>query len=263
MQQSKIFYISSGAKNAMYTLRTVVRGGNSFEVDNYICNLANDPERAEEKAEAYFDAFVARVGQSSSIKFIYQGYADFQLYERRGGLSVRDTEYMEQVDNGIMPFGKHKGKVIADLPMYTILWWADQANDDGAMSNAVFQAVCGRCLGVALEKGYIEQRKIDRAERDAAIEAAKAASQYMGEVKKRMDFEGVIEASIDLGARQVAWNTYVENYLTKILVGDNVVIYFGKFLGEKGDAIKMKATVKEHNERDGVKQTIVNRPAVY
>ncbi|UZS00407.1 hypothetical protein [Serratia phage SMP] len=262
MQQSKIFYISSGAKNAMYTLRTIIRG-NGFEVDNYICNLATDPERAEEKAEVYFDAFVARVGNSSAIKFLYQGYADFQLFERSGALSVLDTERLTEVENGIMPFGKHKGRVIEELPMYTILWWADQASDAHNIKERVFQAVCARCLGVALDKGYIEQRKIDREERAAAEEAAKAASNYIGEVKQRLEFEGVIEASIDLGAKQVAWNTWVENYLNKIMVNGNVVIYFGKCLGEKGDAIKMKATVKEHNERDGMKQTIVNRPSVH
>lgn len=49
--------------------------------------------------------------------------------------------------------------------------------------------------------------------------------------------------------------------MNKILVGDNVVIYFGKELGKPGEDITIKATVKAHQEYKGIKQTIVNRPA--
>ena len=77
-----------------------------------------------------------------------------------------------------------------------------------------------------------------------------------------MDFEGTLVAVIDLGAKQVAWNTWAENYMNKIRCGDNIVVYYGKALGEAGAEISMKATVKCHNEYNGVKQTVVNRPAV-
>jgi hypothetical protein len=43
---------------------------------------------------------------------------------------------------------------------------------------------------------------------------------------------------------------------------DNVVIYKGtKVLGEAGEFVTVKATVKEHGEREGVKQTKIARPA--
>ena len=42
----------------------------------------------------------------------------------------------------------------------------------------------------------------------------------------------------------------------------NVVIYKGsKCLGEKGATVKVKATIKDHSEREGVKQTLISRPA--
>jgi hypothetical protein len=41
----------------------------------------------------------------------------------------------------------------------------------------------------------------------------------------------------------------------------NVVIYKGtKILGGKTETLTVKATVKEHGERDGVKQTKIARP---
>ncbi len=41
----------------------------------------------------------------------------------------------------------------------------------------------------------------------------------------------------------------------------NVIVGKGtKRYGEKGDTIKVKATVVKHDVRDGVKQTVINRP---
>ena len=43
----------------------------------------------------------------------------------------------------------------------------------------------------------------------------------------------------------------------------NIIIHKGTSLGlEKGQSVKIKATVKEHSVRDGVKQTIITRPKV-
>lgn len=42
----------------------------------------------------------------------------------------------------------------------------------------------------------------------------------------------------------------------------NVIVYKGNRIAEKGQRVTMKATVKSHGEREGVKQTIVSRPKV-
>jgi len=42
----------------------------------------------------------------------------------------------------------------------------------------------------------------------------------------------------------------------------NVIVYKGtKRLGDKGASVCVKATIKEHGVRDGVKQTVITRPA--
>jgi hypothetical protein len=44
-------------------------------------------------------------------------------------------------------------------------------------------------------------------------------------------------------------------------VDGNVVVYKGSnLLGEKGNAVSVKATIKDHDSRDGVKQTKISRP---
>lgn len=95
------------------------------------------------------------------------------------------------------------------------------------------------------------------AERKAKFAAQDAGSQHIGTVGKREVFTVTIN-----------WVKYFEGAFGATYIhglkdaAGNVVIYKGsKSLGEKGAAVTVKATVKEHGERDGVKQTIISRPA--
>lgn len=257
------FYISSGRKNAMYTLRYRRTPVVYFEVDNYICNLSTDPELAEKKAREYFDAWKERVGETETFKIHFEGAADFGLFERQYKLSVEQTEALEMLAAGIMPIGKHKGKALSELPAGTVLWYADQVGKEEESENEYqqrksifFDAVCSHMLGYALEMGYIAQREARREE----LEAKKARSQFIGEEKQRLDFEGELVLCKCVSTIQVAWNTWQDKFINVFECGDNIVVYFGNPVGEKGDKVKFKATVKEHNLRDGVKQTIVQRP---
>ena len=96
------------------------------------------------------------------------------------------------------------------------------------------------------------------ANRKVEFATKNASSQHIGTPGKRevfnltvqwfKSFEGTFGLSYIFGLRDAA---------------DNIVIYKGsKYLGDKGAQINIKATVAEHGERDGAKQTIISRPAV-
>ena len=94
------------------------------------------------------------------------------------------------------------------------------------------------------------------AERKAKFAAQDAGSQHIGTVGKREVFTLTIN-----------WVKYFEGAFGATYIhglkdaAGNVVIYKGsKCLGEKGATVTVKATVKEHGDRDGVKQTIISRP---
>lgn len=92
----------------------------------------------------------------------------------------------------------------------------------------------------------------------AAKRAAEAAtSNWIGTVGKREMFTVTIRHIVTMDG------IYGTSYL-HIMNDDagNVVIYKGtKVLGDKGERLTVKATVKEHGEREGVKQTKIARPA--
>ena len=118
---------------------------------------------------------------------------------------------------------------------------------------------------VAYEK-YI--KRIEEAKRRAEEkEALGANSEYVGTVGERTEFE-VKEVKLLTSWESQYGITYLYRFIDK---NDNVLIWFastslGKWVdGEWHDAEnveRIKATVKDHSERDGVKQTIITRVKV-
>lgn len=94
-------------------------------------------------------------------------------------------------------------------------------------------------------------------ERDAAIKAAKPTSGHVGEVGKRAEYTATIKAI-------PSWDGhYGVTYCHIMTDADGNIIIWKTASGfdnaGKGDTVRFKATVKEHTERDGEKQTIVTR----
>lgn len=81
----------------------------------------------------------------------------------------------------------------------------------------------------------------------------------MGAIGERREFDLTVR---HIHSFESSFNGYAQTINISIMEDGegNVVVYKGKFLAEKGEAFKMVATVKEHGDRDGVAQTIVQRP---
>lgn len=106
-----------------------------------------------------------------------------------------------------------------------------------------------------IERG--EARVIERAKtREAARQADADKSGWIGTVGERCDFTMTIRIVVEMEGQ------YGFSYLHVMHDADgNVVVYKGtNCLGDKGDTVTVKATVKEHDARDGVRQTKISRP---
>ena len=130
---------------------------------------------------------------------------------------------------------------------------ADSLNQYGKLTEKQTQAVRDSMARSAT-------RRVERAEKRAAqIEADKAASNWVGEEKQRMMFTDLecvytTEWDGDYG------RTYI--YICTDTDKNKIVLKVTKDLEiEKGYVFSVKATVAAHEERDGVKQTRINRPA--
>jgi len=100
------------------------------------------------------------------------------------------------------------------------------------------------------------QTRLDN--RAKAIAEAAARSSHIGAIKERRDFELTIKLRTGFDGSF----GYVHVFVMEDSAG-NVVVYKGSVvLGERGDTVKFKATIKAHGERDGIAQTIITRPAL-
>jgi hypothetical protein len=95
----------------------------------------------------------------------------------------------------------------------------------------------------------------DQDVKKAEWKARDAQSQFVGQVGQRIEIDAV-----------VTWVTGFETQFgwTNVTglrdAAGAIFIQKGAFVADKGERVTGKATVKAHNERDGVKQTIIQRP---
>ena len=242
------FYISTGRKNAMYTLRQT-RSSGSFFVDNYICNLAaaGNEDAAEAKARDYVERARAKWCPDASFSLYAEG-AD----KRRGKLSANDTRCIEDIEAGVFPFGKHRGSKIVDAPASYLLFFADKLSDETL--NPVMSALAAACMGAAMEAGHVAAREVKRELRAAAD----ALSAHVGTIGERRMFTGEVVTKFFKDQSDIGQSSY---WINKVRCGNDLIVYIGNEVpAAHGETVTFKATIKKHSEYKEVKSTQVNRP---
>lgn len=243
MTPNKYYYISSGAKNAMRTLRHVVAvPGVHFE-DSYMCNLCRDYDEAVQKARSI-------IGKEA----ILQG-SDFELNGWGEGYTPKswEREQLAAVNAGVMPFGKHKGAAIADMSESYVKYWVEQS-----ASNTVGQKLIQVFTDIANEKGYFDKWEAEEVEREKAKAEKIAKMSYVGNVGDRLDL--FIRCD-----RTFAFDGYYGTTFLNVCVDreGNKFVYRGSNQWEVGKYYSVAATIKEHAEyKNGERQNIISRPTI-
>lgn len=120
----------------------------------------------------------------------------------------------------------------------------DVINEWGGLTEAQAAAV----VRIATENAA------QREERMAARRASDLKSQHIGTVGERLEFQITCHKTLEFNGR------FGVTYLNICKQGDDVVIYKGSNAFKQGETIRIKATIKAHDEREGIKQTIIARP---
>jgi uncharacterized membrane protein len=95
-------------------------------------------------------------------------------------------------------------------------------------------------------------------------------SQFIGEIGEKIEVEGeIIHCKSFSGQSMGYWDSGIR-FITKIKTGNNILTYWGypKFKGEQpennvmtGLKVKVKATIKSHDEYKDNKTTVISRPS--
>jgi hypothetical protein len=103
----------------------------------------------------------------------------------------------------------------------------------------------------AAAKDKLAGREVARAEANAAD----ANTNHVGTVGERRDFDLTAERTHSFDSQ------FGTVYITIFRDADNnVIVYKGSIAFERGEKVRGKATIKAHDLRDGVPQTIIARP---
>lgn len=254
-QQALYTFISTGDKTAMYTLRimfrctVVIEGVRGTEMrDEYIQNLSNDKETAEQKARY----------MSEKLELPFKGNADFDLNEirrsREGEAAARreafereareraeawEAQKVEDINAGVMLMGKHIGKTaaeVAETDKAYLFWLAGEIEASGKL---------GICAQIAAK--YIAETNLQ-------------LPGYVGVVGEAIEL-------VDLTLKRAFWTQ--GQYPTLMHVCEAVtgeeIVFFSTAAGFKaieiGGKFSITGTVKDQREGwGGTKQTIINKP---
>ena len=250
------YEIWTGGGNGMYTLRQFngyyPDGGERFA---HVKNLSRDPHEALRKAQEHICA------EGGDVDTLLE---DFDPEKVSGLNTWGECNPQRQADlnliaKGTMPFGKYFGQAISNIPVEYFANWYLDGDIDSKRSDTVKEHIRLQVIARRDEfMAFVEANKAAQAQRDAELEVKRSKSRHVGEIGDRIDITATITVvkAID-GFYGVSYFTILENSK-----GD-VFKYVGSAeLGEKGQTITMKATVKDHAEYQGVKQTLINRPKV-
>lgn len=204
--------------------------------------------------------------------------AAVMLQRTKGYLSSGNPGCNKEMLSHMMSKGEHAGEndyKAADMLIAEIRKMSREEAVGALLDNVKTLIDCGYCK--YSHCGYVayaplayerhKEKKAQEAARAAEKDAARESSEYVGEIGKRMvvdvkDFKLVMSWETEWGC------TYL--YKFSDASGNVMVWYASRELGEwvrvKGgeewrvpEVKKLKVTVKDHNEHDGVKQTVVTR----
>ena len=213
-------------------------------------------QRAESNGEGCTAAFSLRTTLAQSIELSSQfGWLSRSKAYDQGGTATADRvltlprnspvsdESLERADEAIAYF--------ASLPQ--------SAQLDGLTRNAHIISNAGYCsehsFGLACALHVCYRVAVGKKDREARMEWQREHGQYIGTPGKRI--KGLIATIKRVFHYESEWGTTCKT----IMEDDSGNVLVGKDLGDEGDRIQFTATVKEHTEYNGIKQTVVLRAA--
>ena len=248
-------YIDIGARNHYFTLRETylhvqyVKKRIYNEVRSiHHFNLSQDATEALQKAQSY--AEYNGIPLYSSAETMEQEMAEIrrateeqlaareavriqQEREWAAASAQRDQDKINAARNGVMPFGKHKGDSLNDMPA-GYLSWILRNEFDGE-------------VWVAMREWIMANRP------DAVLPVADKDKTYGAEGER-------IDVDVTVIRKNCFSGMYGITYIISMVTADGAMLVSkGKFVADVGENIRIRGTIKEHSRYNDQMQTVVQR----
>lgn len=267
-----IFYISSGDKTRMYTLRclreyyTPTQGHHIR--DEYCGTLSRTWVEAVKKAEAEVGTCVLEA-EHFDLDAGWGDRADGEPYQPRKLLSI----LAEQMP-GVFTFGKYKELTFEyvvendwDYMVWFVTKYQGKTKENKALHLKAVNLYGEKAEQYATEKASaVEAEKIKR---EKELAERKAKSEYVGEIKERKEFEVIVEKVLEFEGSSFSYYsgpTTIQMVIMRDNDGNTIVTSYSgsneNFKNYEGQTIKLVGTIKDHKEYKDEKQTVLNRVKV-
>lgn len=251
------FYIFRHINCPFYTLR-VHTEADGKTCDTYVKNLASTKAESIKLARLYVKSYSAIAGDLFKVEFISS--TNILLYDNpiEELLKPYQKDQLTLISSGCIPFGALQDSLIIDAPSDYLIWCCENAPLNP--NNILLKNLASAALAVLIERGEIKSNidleKYSRTKKENRIEKEKS-SKYYGMLKQRLE----LTASIVVSQSKFDEVYQTRKYFYKMLSDDNIIIYSGTTpLGETGDSVKLKATIKKHDLYRGCKTTHISCP---
>jgi hypothetical protein len=223
-----------------------------FDADNY---------KTLSSLVKYNNGQFKSVKQASYLCKTYRSHhdGDFSSDEARRyfGVELKDNQFMLKVD-AYMRWADYGSKSVRPVT------WIFVMDEEGVVAQYKLGYVGDMRSGTGpdpTKTKLLWERvgEITPLVREVKQEVAGPESQHIGVVGSRIDIKGVIKSVISFDRPKFHYYDSGVGQITRINVDGNDVVYFG-FLGDKGQEVQLKATIKQHGDYNGRKQTVIARP---
>lgn len=200
--------------------------------------------------EAAYEAAIARNIRNNARKTARDKWMKIEGAERANAFLFRYDEFEDH-------FCPHTGNFLGMHPVVQVSLgdfyrsMVDNVNEWGGLTEKQTKAVLDM-----IERG--EKRVAERAKARAEAAARDAeTSGWIGRIGERIELRVKVRSVFENEGQYGISYFHILND-----EAGNVIVYGGtKRLGDLGEWVSIKATIKDHDERQGVKQTKITRPA--
>ena len=282
------YYISSGAKNKMYTLRvsfTEIRtssSGTSYPIphDLYCCNLSTDIDKAYAKARECVDyrsehrdcELINREDVPTLEKIYHRSQEELEEARRLAAEYAKAAEEryqyeMEQrthrkiktIEENIWPFGQYRERPFGqEIKMSRDSYEPDYRYIKFMGEMKLEEADDTRDLKHIMVMEHLQKKLKEQFPQ--LFNLPKPNGNYYGKIKSREDFNLTLISETSFPS-QFGYNqwTHIQRFVKDT---GELIVYMGSspIKCELGCDVSVKGTIKKHDEYKGDNQTFISRP---
>lgn len=192
------------------------------------------------------------------IKRHREGLDAVDSVRKNFGIDMTETQWIATVD-AYMRWADYGSD------SYRPITWVFVMDEHGVVAQYKLKYVGSMRQGTSVDPTRTEvlwQRTAEVVPLEKPVVVEEKPSEHVGSVGVRTVIRGIVKSVIEFDRQRFHYYDSGVGCITRLDVDGSDIVYFGNLGADKGDTVEVKATIKQHGEYKGRKQTVIARPKV-